>query len=104
MSSSERATAARVPADPIALEAGRSVAALFDVLERAGGGAAHPRSPSRRPADLPPRRRAQRRRPHRSAALGAAGARWPARSAAPPSPRRARSPRCPPRPRVACPP
>jgi hypothetical protein len=50
MSSSERAPATRVPADPIALEAGRSVAALFDVLERAGGGAPHLRSPSRRPA------------------------------------------------------
>jgi hypothetical protein len=54
MSSSERATAARLPADPIALEAGRSVAALFDVLERAGGGAVYPRSPSRRPAHYRP--------------------------------------------------
>jgi hypothetical protein len=54
MSSSQRATAARVPADPIALEAGRSVAALFDVLERAGGGAVYPRSPGRRPASHRP--------------------------------------------------
>ena len=54
MSSSQRATAARMSADPVALEAGRSVAALFDVLERAGGGAVHPRSPSRRPASRSP--------------------------------------------------
>ena len=51
MSSSQRATAALLAADPIALEAGRSVAALFDVLERAGGGPVRPRSPGRRPAN-----------------------------------------------------
>jgi hypothetical protein len=54
MSSSQRATAARVPADPIALEAGRSVAALFDVLERAGGGSVHARSRARRPSTYRP--------------------------------------------------
>jgi len=54
MSSSERTTAARMAADPIALEAVRSVAALFDQLERAGGGAAHTRSPNRRPASYRP--------------------------------------------------
>jgi hypothetical protein len=41
-------------ADPIALEAIRSVAALFDELERAGGGAVHLRSPNRRPAGYRP--------------------------------------------------
>ena len=54
MSSSERTTAARMAADPIALEAVRSVAALFDELERAGGGPVHPRSPHRRPASYRP--------------------------------------------------
>lgn len=54
MSSSERTAAARMAADPIALEAVRSVAALFDELERAGGGAVHTRSPNRRPASYRP--------------------------------------------------
>ena len=51
--SSERTTAAR-PSDPVALEAGRSVAALFDVLERAGVGTAPPRPGARRPATYRP--------------------------------------------------
>jgi hypothetical protein len=51
MSSSQRATAALLAADPIALEAGRSVAALFDELERAGGAPVRPRTPARRPAN-----------------------------------------------------
>ena len=54
MSSSQRATAALLAADPIALEAGRSVAALFDELERAGGGPVRPRTPARRPATYRP--------------------------------------------------
>jgi hypothetical protein len=54
MSSSQRATAALLAADPIALEAGRSVAALFDELERAGGAPVRPRTPARRPANYRP--------------------------------------------------
>ena len=54
MSSSERTSAARMAADPIALEAVRSVAALFDELERAGGGAVLTRTPNRRPASYRP--------------------------------------------------
>jgi hypothetical protein len=51
MASSERATAAPPPAvDPVAWEAGRSVAALFDVLDRADGASVHRRPAARRPA------------------------------------------------------
>ena len=52
MSSSERATAARLPADP--MPAGRSLAGLIDVLDRADGGVGHGRSRSRRPATYRP--------------------------------------------------
>lgn len=55
MSSSERATAAQRPAvDPVAWEAGRSVAALFDVLDRADGGTVYRRTAARRPATYRP--------------------------------------------------
>jgi hypothetical protein len=54
MSSSERATAARPPVDPVALEARLSVAALFDVLDRAGAGPLPARTPGRRPANYRP--------------------------------------------------
>jgi hypothetical protein len=61
MSSSERATAARMSADPVALEARLSVAALFDVLDRqavgsvpAHTGSVSVRTPARRPASYRP--------------------------------------------------
>ena len=61
MSSSERATAARMSADPVALEARLSVAALFDVLDRqtagsvpARAGSVSVRTPARRPASYRP--------------------------------------------------
>ena len=54
MSSSERATAARLSDDPIALEARLSVAALFDVLDRAGTGPVPRRTAARRPSNYRP--------------------------------------------------
>ena len=69
MSSSERATAARMPVDPVALEARVSVAALFDVLERTGVGAVPVRASGRRPSNSRPagvRRGAVRTVPLRS--------------------------------------
>jgi hypothetical protein len=54
MSSSERATAARMPVDPVALEGRLSVAALFDVLDRAGAGPLPVRTAGRRPSDYRP--------------------------------------------------
>lgn len=69
MSSSQRATAARVSADPVALEARLSVAALFDVLDRADVGPVPARSPRRHPAGHRPagaRRGAVRTMPLRS--------------------------------------
>ena len=54
MSSSERATAARTPADPTFREAGRGLAGLIDVLDRADGGSMYPRSRPRRPATYRP--------------------------------------------------
>jgi hypothetical protein len=69
MSSSERATAARMSADPVALEARLSVAALFDVLDRAGAGPLPVRTPGRRPSNYRPagaRRGAVRTVPLRS--------------------------------------
>lgn len=48
MGSSERATATRLPVDPVDLEARLSVAALFDVLERTGAGPVPVRAPGRR--------------------------------------------------------
>jgi hypothetical protein len=54
MSSSERATAARTAADPTGREAGRGLAGLIDVLDRADGGSMHPRSRPRRPATYRP--------------------------------------------------
>jgi hypothetical protein len=51
MSSSRRATAAGMPTDPVALEAQLSVAALFDVLDRAGAGPLPVRTPARRPSN-----------------------------------------------------
>jgi len=69
MSSSQRATAATLSADPVALEARLSVAALFDVLERAGAGPAPVRTPGRRPSTYRPagaRRGAVRTVPLRS--------------------------------------
>src|SRR4051794_8494282 len=55
MSSSERVTPAQRPVvDPVAWEAGRSVAALFDVLERSGGGTVYRRPAARRPAPYRP--------------------------------------------------
>jgi hypothetical protein len=48
--SSERTPAARMPVDPVAWESGRSVAALFDVLDRADGGSVYRRPAGRRPA------------------------------------------------------
>src|SRR5690242_4926782 len=69
---SERTSAAHAVADPVALEAGRSVAALFDVLERAGAGTPLPRSAVRRPSA------------HRPAAARAGGVRTvPLRSVQP---------------------
>ena len=50
MSSSQRATAARMSADPVAQEARLSLAALFDALERADAGPLPPRTPRRHPA------------------------------------------------------
>jgi hypothetical protein len=50
MSSNQRATAARISADPVAQEARLSLAALFDVLERADIGPLPARSPRRHPA------------------------------------------------------
>ncbi|WP_209309205.1 hypothetical protein, partial [Blastococcus sp. CT_GayMR16] len=46
MSSSERATAARLSADPMA--PGRGLAGLIDVLDRADGGSPHARPRTRR--------------------------------------------------------
>ena len=69
MSSSQRATAAPLVADPVALEARLSVAALFDVLERAGTGPLPVRAPGRRPSTYRPagaRRGAVRTVPLRS--------------------------------------
>jgi hypothetical protein len=69
MSSSRRATAAQLSADPVALEARLSVAALFDVLERAGAGPMPARAPGRRPSTYRPvgaRRGAVRAVPLRS--------------------------------------
>jgi len=69
MSSSERATAARLSDDPIALEARLSVAALFDVLDRAGTGTVPGRTAARRPSNYRPagaRRGAVRTVPLRS--------------------------------------
>jgi hypothetical protein len=69
MSSSERATAARTPVDPVALEGRLSVAALFDVLDRAGAGPLPVRTPGRRPSNYRPagaRRGAVRTVPLRS--------------------------------------
>ena len=69
MSSSERATAARMSADPVALEARLSVAALFDVLDRADAGPLPVRPPGRRPSNYRPagaRRGAVRTVPLRS--------------------------------------
>ena len=76
MSSSQRAIAARMSADPVALEARLSVAALFDVLDRqtAGSvsvraGSVSVRTPARRPASYRPagaRRGAVRTVPLRS--------------------------------------
>jgi hypothetical protein len=54
MSSSERATAARLPADPIGRDTGHSLAGLIDVLDRADGGSPHGRSSTRRPATYRP--------------------------------------------------
>src|SRR3954451_15156368 len=51
MGSTERVPPAPRPAvDPVAWEAGRSVAALFDVLDRADGGSLDRRPVARRPA------------------------------------------------------
>lgn len=50
MSSSQRATAARMSADPVAQEARLSLAALFDVLDRADVGPLPARTPRRHPA------------------------------------------------------
>jgi hypothetical protein len=50
MSSSQRATAARMSTDPVAQEARLSLAALFDVLERADVGPLPARTPRRHPA------------------------------------------------------
>jgi hypothetical protein len=69
MSSSQRATAARMSDDPIALEARLSVAALFDVLDRAGAGPVPARPVGRRPSTYRPagaRRGAVRTVPLRS--------------------------------------
>ena len=95
--SSERADpAARMAADPTALEAVRSLAALFDVLERAGGGAA--RRAHRAPppaATAPPVRAPAGSAPFRCVRSGLRP--WPGRfPGAAPAPRRRR---CPPRPR-----
>jgi hypothetical protein len=54
MSHSERATAARMPVDPVALEARLSVAALFDVLDRAGAGPLPVRAPGGRASNYRP--------------------------------------------------
>ena len=69
MSSTQRATAAQLSADPVGLEARLSVAALFDVLERSGVGPVPPRAPGRRPSTYRPagaRRGAVRTVPLRS--------------------------------------
>lgn len=69
MSSSERATAAHLPVDPVALEARVSVAALFDVLERTGTGPVPVGATGRRPSNYRPagaRRGAVRTVPLRS--------------------------------------
>ena len=54
MSSSERVTAARMPADPIGRDTGHTLAGLIDVLDRADGGSVHGRSRTRRPATYRP--------------------------------------------------
>jgi hypothetical protein len=55
MSSSERATAVRMPADPMGRHTGRGLAGLIDVLDRADGGSVHGRSRrTRRPATYRP--------------------------------------------------
>ena len=75
MSSSERATAAPLAADPVAWRPAAAWPRLFDVLDRADGGpvpAAH-RPAGARPPTAPAGTRT-RRRPHRAAALGPAGA------------------------------
>ncbi|MCW2704258.1 MAG: uncharacterized protein JWQ37_2253, partial [Blastococcus sp.] len=54
MSSSERVTAARMPAVPIGRDTGHTLAGLIDVLDRADGGPVHGRSRTRRPATYRP--------------------------------------------------
>jgi hypothetical protein len=54
MSSSGRATAARMPAEPIGRETGHGLAGLIDVLDRADGGSARARSSTRRPVTYRP--------------------------------------------------
>jgi hypothetical protein len=54
MSSSERATAARMPADPMGWHTGRGLAGLIDVLDRADDGSVYGRSRTRRPATYRP--------------------------------------------------